>query len=300
MSNDRSRLAFLLDLAGGLNDLAVMPATGGELRTVARGAHHSFLRWSPDDTRLAYTSDQGGSQDAWVVTPDDAESPRPLTDWVGSEQVLGWSADGSAIYVYAERESQLGDLWRIPVEGGEPERVTRDGTIAFAAIATPATTGEIILAMRLDAGVQSVAHVRADGSVVPFTTAADGNVVGLQLAPGGDLVALVSPGAGSMTMRLVRVADRQTIATVPNAGPQSFSLDGTRLAYQLPAGEGRAPDLGILDIATGTTTRVTTTPETESHAAFAADGNSIILRRVRITERVMRADVAGVLGSVVP
>ena len=300
MSNDRSRLAFLLDLAGELNDLAVMPATGGELRMVARGAHHSNLRWSPDDTRLAYTSDQGGSQDAWVATPDGATGLRQLTDWVGSEQVLGWSADGSAIYIYAERESQLGDLWRIPVEGGEPVRVTRDGTIPFAAIATPATTSEIILAMRLDAGVQSVARVREDGSLAPFTTAADGNVVGLQLSPGGDLVALVSPGAGAMTMRLVRVADRQTIATVPNGGPQSFSLDGIRLLYQLPAGESKAPDLGILDIATGTTTRVTATPETESHAAFAADGNSIILRRVRITERVMRVDVSGVLRAAAP
>jgi Tol biopolymer transport system component len=103
-----------------------------------------------------------------------------------------------------------------------------------------------------------------------------------------------------MTMRLVRVADRRTIATVPNGGPQSFSLDGTRLLYQLPAGDGRAPDLGMLDIATGTTTRVTTTPETESHGAFAADGNSIILRRVRITERVIRADVSGVLPAAAP
>jgi Tol biopolymer transport system component len=101
-------------------------------------------------------------------------------------------------------------------------------------------------------------------------------------------------------MRVVRVADRQTIATVPNGGPLSFSLDGTRLLYQIAAGESRAPDLGILDIATGRTTRATTTPETESHAAFAADGNSIILRRVRITERVMRADVSGVLRAAAP
>jgi hypothetical protein len=56
----------------------------------------------------------------------------------------------------------------------------------------------------------------------------------------------------------------------------------------------------MLDIATGTTTRVTTTPETESHGAFAADGNSIILRRVRICERVFRADVSGVLPAAAP
>jgi len=294
-SNDQSRLAFLLDLAGELNDLAVMPATGGEPQVLARGAHHDYFRWSPDDTRLAYTSDQGGSPDAWVVTPDDATGPRQLTDWVGAEEIMGWSADGSAIYIFAERESQLGDLWRVPVAGGEPERVTRDGTIPFAAIATPTPTSEVILAIRLDGGVQSVGRVRPDGMVVPFTTAADGNAVIMQISPDGGLVAVVFPRSGALEMRVMGVADRRTVATVPNGTPQSFSLDGTRLLYQIPAGEGNEPDLGILEIATGATTRLTTTPESEATAAFRSDGQSIILRRVKIVERVMRADMSGIV-----
>ena len=88
------------------------------------------------------------------------------------------------------------------------------------------------------------------------------------------------------------------VSLPPNTGPHGFSRDGGRLLYGFPAGSSR--NIGILDLATGQTTRVTTTPESESHAEFTADGNSVILRRVRITRELKRADIAEVLKQAQP
>jgi Tol biopolymer transport system component len=299
-SSDHQRLAFLIDLPGEVNDLAVMPASGGTVETVARGARHNFLAWNGDATRLAYSSDQAGSVDAWVVEPGAGSGPRPLTDWQGSEQVMGWTADGSAIYIYAERESQLGDLWKVPLDGADPIRVTTDGTVWFAVVSEPRAGMETVLVVRLESGVQTAARVNADGTLTPLTTPADGNMLSMRLTPDGEVVAATFQSGGAFNLRLLRISDRTTIATVPGAIQPRFSANGTRLLYHLLAGEGNAVDIGILDIAAGTTTRVTTTPEDESHAAFTADGNSIILRRVKSISRVMRADVSGIVGSVAP
>jgi len=295
ISRDRQRLAFLIDLPGEINDLGFMPAGGGTIETLARGARHTNIQWSPDGARVAYTSDQAGSLDTWLAEPGSGAAPRQLTDWLGSEQVVGWSPDGSAVYIHAERESALGDLWSVPVDGSEARRVTTLGNVAYGAL-SPTQQPEEILVVRLESGVQTLARVNANGSITSLTSPADGNMGGLMYSPDGSNLVMVSVAAGGFQGRVIRTSDRTTVATLPaNTFPASFSMDGSRLAYRVNAGVGNAADLGILDLASGETTEVTATPESEPIAAFTADGNALILRRVKIVERVMRADVSGIV-----
>ncbi len=300
ISHDRQRLAFLIDLPGEINDLGFMPAGGGAIETLARGAHHTNIQWSPDGARVAYTSDQAGSLDTWLAEPGSGAAPRQLTDWLGGEQVLGWSPDGSAVYIQAERESALGDLWSVPIDGSDPQRVTTLGNVGFGMVSPRQQPGEILV-VRIESGVQTVARVNADGSITPLTRPADGNMGGLMYSPDGSNLVMVSVAAGGFQGRVIRTSDWTTVATLPaNTFPASFSMDGRRLAYSVNSGVGNAADLGILDLASGETTEVTATPESEPMAAFTADGNALILRRVKITERVMRADVSGVLRAAAP
>jgi Tol biopolymer transport system component len=74
---------------------------------------------------------------------------------------------------------------------------------------------------------------------------------------------------------------------------QSFSRDGNRVLFN--ARRGNSIDLMIMDLTTGATVPVTSTPGDETHAEFSADETSIVLRRVQITRRVMRADLSTLL-----
>jgi len=99
ISSDRSRIAFLVDLPGEVNALAVMSTAGGPIEIVSPAADHLNLVWSRDGARLAYTTTQAGSQDVYVVEPGSGAGPRRLTDWMGIENSLDWTADGTAVYV---------------------------------------------------------------------------------------------------------------------------------------------------------------------------------------------------------
>jgi TolB protein len=297
ISADRSHLAFLVDRPGGVNDLAVMATAGGPIEVVSQAADHLNLVWSRDGTRLAYTTTQAGSQDVYVVEPGSGAPPRRLTDWTGLETSLDWTADGTAVYVQAERESQLGDLWKVPLDSSSPERLTTIGTVASAVISW-VREPEDILVLGLDSGIQTIFRRSSDGRLSPFTTPADGNAIGWGYSPSGETVAVTFARGNSMQAHMFRTTDRKVLASFPpNSFPLGASVDSRRRLYQILRGVGNVVDIGILDIETGDTTRVTATPESETHAALSADGQTVILRRVKIVQRVMRADVSGLRTS---
>jgi len=299
VSDDRSRIALLADQPGGTNELAVMPAAGGDLRVVDPAANHTSVGWSPGGASLASTSDRAGTADVWVFDPDGAAEARQVTDWPGYERWVGWSADGTQVYFTAERDARLGDLWKAPIDGGAPERLTEVGAVQGAVVSWPREVREILLVV-LDqtSGEFSLARRLAGGRIVPFG-AGLGNIGTVIPSPDGTLLAMGRVARQGQVAEVVRFDDVATVATLPpTADPLGFSPDGGRLLYGFPAGSSR--DIGILDLATGQTTRVTTTPESESHAEFTADGNSVILRRVRITRELKRADVAELLKRAQP
>jgi Tol biopolymer transport system component len=296
ISDDRSRIALLADQPGGTDELAVMAAGGGDIRIVDPAANHRNIEWSPGGKSLAFTSDRAGTQDLWVADPNGAAEARQVTDWPGDEAMEGWSADGANLYFTANRDARLSDLWKTPLIGGAPERLTEVGAVQGAVVSWPRESREILLRVLDEAsGEFSLARRQAGGRIVPFG-AGLGNIGTVIPSPDGTLLAMSRVAGQGQVGEVVRFDDGATVATLPPAAdPLGFSPDGTRLLYGFQAGPSQ--DLGILDVATGQTTRVTTTPESESHAEFTADGNSVILRRVRITRELKRADIAELLKS---
>jgi Tol biopolymer transport system component len=77
--------------------------------------------WSPDCTRIAYASDQGGDLDIWVRQ---ARAGQPLNLTPGSKGYDGmpvWSPDGQWIAFVSERDG--GGIFVMPALGGAPRRV---------------------------------------------------------------------------------------------------------------------------------------------------------------------------------
>lgn len=122
---DGTRLVF--DLLG---DLYTLPIAGGEATRITSGLAYDLApRFSPDGTRIAFTSDRGGGDNIWIAKTDGTDA-KALTD--EEYRLLNnpyWHPDGD--YVVAKkhftstRSLGAGEMWLYHVpEGGKGVRLT--------------------------------------------------------------------------------------------------------------------------------------------------------------------------------
>jgi Tol biopolymer transport system component/C-terminal processing protease CtpA/Prc len=123
ISPDRSEIAFA---SGG--DIWVVPARGGQAHLlVSHPATEARPKYSPDGTRLAFTSTRNGSADVYTMDLTSGEIHR-LTFDDAAETLDNWSADGKWIYFSSSSRdiSGMNDLWRVSAAGGTPMQVSAD------------------------------------------------------------------------------------------------------------------------------------------------------------------------------
>ncbi|USD37607.1 amidohydrolase family protein [Ferrimonas sp. SCSIO 43195] len=124
ISPDGTTLVF--DLLG---DIYQMPIDGGEATPLIQGiAWHMQPRFSPDGNYIAFTSDQDGGDNIWIMNADGSE-PRP----VSSENFRllnspAWSPDSQYLvgrkHYTAQRSLGAGEVWMYHVQGGDGIQLT--------------------------------------------------------------------------------------------------------------------------------------------------------------------------------
>ncbi|MGH3357988.1 MAG: amidohydrolase, partial [Nocardioidaceae bacterium] len=140
LSPDGKQVAFR-----ALNDLWVM-RIGGEAEPLTGDQRWKCdPAWSPDGTKLAYSTDRGGTLDIWIRDLRSGRD-RQLTDLPDRAALSGsWSPDGKEIAFL----DQDGALWTVVVRSGEVQRVfpatfepgrptwSPDGTVIALAAVVP-------------------------------------------------------------------------------------------------------------------------------------------------------------------
>ncbi len=118
---NRDSVAF--EYAG---DLWIVSRSGGQARrlTSAQGVEIDPY-FSPDGSKIAFTSTVSGNTDVYVVSTTGGD-PRRLTYHPGIDRVRGWTPDGRVIFASvrtsAPQQSYF-QLWTIGADGGLPERL---------------------------------------------------------------------------------------------------------------------------------------------------------------------------------
>ena len=118
VSPDGRIVAFSL-----LGDIYTMPIVGGTPARIADGlAWEVHPRFSPDGSRIAFTSDRGGGDNIWIMNADGGDK-RQLTD--ENFRLLNqptWSPDGQYIaakkHFTTGRSLGTGEVWLYHVSGG--------------------------------------------------------------------------------------------------------------------------------------------------------------------------------------
>ena len=287
VSPDGKQVLFRISRGAGTDQLAVMPTNGGTWRVLGEtDPGNPTFQWSSDGRMIAYPSNQTGTRQAWVMSAD-GSNPRQLTDWPEGVGDIAWSGD-SALYVGSPHASRLGDVWRVPLAGGEPVRVTHVGTVANVLGQTGRS--EILITIIGANGAATPGRLGPDGRITPLWKGS--NAIPWRLPRTGDSLIVGEIGSqGALTARLVSLRDggggRALLA--PGWNPLDVSPDGSQLLYSMPAGGGT--DLGILDLKSGTTRRLTATAASEDAAAFVPGSDAVLMVRSKPVRRIAKADL---------
>jgi len=118
VSPDGKTIAF--DMLG---DIYTMPITGGKATNIASGmAWEMQPRFSPDGTRIAFTSDRAGGDNIWTMDVDGKNKEQVTTESFRLTNNPTWSADGQFIaarkHFTTSRSLGVGEIWLYHTSGG--------------------------------------------------------------------------------------------------------------------------------------------------------------------------------------
>jgi Tol biopolymer transport system component/C-terminal processing protease CtpA/Prc len=251
-----------------------------------------FGVWSPDGKTIAYTRGgepwwrpwYRGSVAASTILEDVAtRKVRTLYKSNGQQFWPLFSSDGKSVYVaMIGGNSNTPNLWRIPINGGEPHAITHYTTdaVRFPAIAHDGSLLAYVYAgdlytVRPDGGSPTRVNiiVRSDDKVnnqerVTLTQEATES----ELSPDGKQLALVV--RGDIWLIPVAGGDAKRLTDDPATDNDiNWSPDGTKLV--MVSDRGNQTDLYTLDVKTKALIRLTNDPAAESNPAWSPDGKWI-------------------------
>jgi len=152
------------------------------------------LTGNPANRLLAFVSDRGGSQQIWLLDPDDG-SQRQLSEEAGPAFAPSWRADGRAI-AYLTVDHTAAQTARLKVVYPDSRQTERLGTVPRGT-GTPSWIGNERVAVAAGAG-QSALLAFDLGNPLPWTLplplAPGSRVSAAQFSPDGEQLALLTDG----------------------------------------------------------------------------------------------------------
>jgi dipeptidyl aminopeptidase/acylaminoacyl peptidase len=125
--------------------------------------------WSPDGTRIAFTSDRGGVRAVYVMQEDGTNLTR-LTPLTSNNTRPAWSPDGSRIALVSDRDANA-EIYTMNADGSDARRLTSDGAADTDPVWSP--DGARIAFSRGSDRNAEVHMMNADGSNVSRLTLND-------------------------------------------------------------------------------------------------------------------------------
>lgn len=133
----------------GQSVIYTMPTKGGTPVRVTPHPGSYFHAWSPDGARLAYTARREGRFQIATCARDGSDEQILTDDSFDHSDGPDYTPDGRWIWFNGEQRGAV-DLWRIPAQGGAPERMTQDAPVNW--FPHPSPDGRWVLYLAYRAG----------------------------------------------------------------------------------------------------------------------------------------------------
>jgi TolB protein len=211
----------------GFPDLFVSYIYLGKLETPAKGTdriHNWLASWSPDGTRIAFTSNRDGNAEIYVMNRD-GSGLRRLTNHPSIDSSPTWSPAGNELAFTSDR-SGTPQIYVVSADGlGAPRRITFE-SYADRPTWSPAPYNEIAYAARSGPGYDIRLYDVARGETRQVTFG-EGSNESPAFAPNGRHVAFSSTRRGRSQIFIVG-RDGRGLRQVTTAG-NNYTPDWSRL-----------------------------------------------------------------------
>ncbi len=113
-----------------LGDIYSIPITGGTAKNLTSGiAWDMQPRYSPDGSRIAFTSDRAGGDNIWIMNRDGSKPVQVTKEDYRLLNNPAWTPDGQYIaarkHLTAQRSLGAGEIWLYHVSGGAGLQLTK-------------------------------------------------------------------------------------------------------------------------------------------------------------------------------
>jgi Tol biopolymer transport system component/imidazolonepropionase-like amidohydrolase len=113
-----------------LGDIYTMPISGGTAKAIRTGIPFEVQpRFSPDGTKISFTSDAGGGDNIWVMNVDGSNAKQITKEDFRLLNNAVWSADGNYLiarkHFSSERSLGAGEMWQYHKSGGTGLQLTK-------------------------------------------------------------------------------------------------------------------------------------------------------------------------------
>lgn len=288
LSPDGERIAFVGDVNGRADIFVVDRAGGVPVQVTAEhpapgisglyGAASGFT-WSPDGTRIIYTTPDDGQ--LWSIGVD-GDACRRVTSGPGAQQKPDWN-EGGIVYIRAVPDQDTVDVALVTGDdtGADwPRRLNPPGRFYLSACWSP--DGQQVAMVSYDKArmflYESAIEVVNVASGDHRTLIAGDNVYNADPAwsPDGQRIAFISDRSGWNNVWLVDVATGEmhhAVAEHHEHAEPRWSPDGRLLAYTRNI-EGSL-QITLLDVSSGTTSPLTSLLGTHAGLEWSPDGREI-------------------------
>jgi tricorn protease len=286
-SRDGKSLLIVTNREGGRANLYRLPAPGAKPERITHETADDvrFPTESRDGSRIVYETDfrlfttsaagTNAKSPEFYAPSDTLTNLTQRTTFNNGLASLSLSDDGNT-FAFAAR----GEIWTLPVDGGDAERITKNGSAEYSPSWSPDGSRMVYTTDRNGNLDVCLYDTKAKAETVLTSDAAD--ETNSRYSPTGKLVAYVRSGGSTPGLYVLpfkdgtaKASDAVVVGPGYGVGSYDWSPDGRWLVYSKRDSTGTT-DLWIVPTVGGTPVNVTRYPGVNTNPQWSRDGRNVV------------------------